>query len=170
MLRLHAAIAASAAITLAGCGGDDASPLTRSCRGERHLDCDPFEYSIAISAALEPARLAPLDGMTRAQFRVETQTCEMPPAASSVQVQARLEGPPDDAGVPRARIVDLVTLEDDGLLGDPVAGDGIIDVSIENPFTASIPSDTDIVLRFVPVIGGCDGEAIEIDYRTGRRR
>jgi hypothetical protein len=77
-----------------------------------------------------------------------------------VQVQVLL-GRTD--GGPPSSLLELVSVE------APSAGTGTIDVMIDNPFTLAggVPPDTNLSLRFVPVIGGCDGDALEIPYRSG---
>ncbi len=158
-----------AALALAACdAAPTGTPFERSCRGERYLDCDPHEVAVATSATLTPAGLSPLDGMTTAEVEFRADTCAMRPAPLRVQISALVAGPPSDAG-PTTRVVDLVELRDDGSLGDDVADDGQIDAVIENPLGAGIPGDTTITLRFAPVVSGCVGEAIEVEYRTGPR-
>jgi len=156
-------MALAAALLLAGC---DASSLERSCRGERVLTCDPEEWTVVRSASLEPSRIGPLDPAAMPAVHVVLDECAMRPTFATVQLQALLDDP--DAG--GAVVSDLgITVRDDGTLGDAVADDGRIDVTIRNPFGLGIPESTALRLRFVPVLGGCTGQALEVPYTTGVR-
>ena len=163
----------SLALALASCGGEPEAPaLDRSCRGERVLECDPYEYTAVRAATLTPARLRPLDPSGRASVRVELEACEMRSGPAEVQLLALLPRDPTmpDAGEDAVRVVDLgLAVSDDGMNGDTTANDGVIEQELGNPFGREIPGDTDITLRFVPVLAGCQGDPLEVPYRTGAR-
>jgi len=126
------------------------------------------------SASLEPNELPVADFSLTARIRVEVGRCPMAPAPHAVELVAVVpdETPTDGGtGLP-VRITPLLTLRD-GEDGDPVEGDGIIDVEVANPLIATLPAETDITLRFTPrstAVGGCTGESLEIPYRTGPAR
>jgi hypothetical protein len=148
-----------AALVLFGC--EPGSNAARSCAGEAVLECDPYEWAVIEEASLEPSAIPIGDPRARARVRVRATTCgERTPLPLTVQVQVLL-GRTD--GGPPSSLVQLVSVE------APTAGSGAIDVMIDNPFTLAggVPPDTNVSLRFVPVIGGCDGDALEIPYRTG---
>ncbi len=164
----------SLALALASCGTEAEGPaLERSCRGERVLECDPHEYTAIRSASLTPERLRPLDPAGRATVRVELEACEMRPGSAEVQILALFPRDPmasGDAGAEGVRVVDLgIAVSDDGTNGDATANDGVIEQLLGNPFGREIPGDSDITLRFVPVLGGCQGDPIEVPYHTGTR-
>lgn len=142
----------------AGCApGTDAD---RSCAGERVLECDPYEWGVVTSATIEPAAIPLGDPRVRAHFVVEVATCgATTPATPTIQVQALL-GPVDG---PPTSVAELTTLR----AASPTST--TIDVMVDNPFTleGGVPPNTEIRLRFLPVIGGCDGDALEVPYRTG---
>lgn len=157
------------AAALVGCGESEGpSDFERSCGGDRVLECDPYEYTVITAATIEPARIRPLDPDARATVRVELDACEMRPRAAEVQLFARLA--PPDAGSGNVRLVDLgLTVRDDGTNGDAVANDGVIEQTIGNPFGREIPGSQAITLRLVPVLAGCQGDALELRYETGAR-
>lgn len=150
------------ALLALGCGPDPTA-LERSCRGERVLECDPHEYTTARSASLMPGRLSPGEPGSNAMVRVEVDRCETAPAPVQVTLSALVGRP--GGGV---RVIDLgASVRDDGTRGDSIAGDGIAEATIGNPFGDEVPAEQTITVRFVPVIAGCTGDAIEIDYETG---
>lgn len=169
MFALLLALAATA------CGEDtspDGTPLERSCRGERVLECDPHEYTAVRSASLTPARISPLELSSDGVVRVELEACELRPGPAEVQLFALIprEGALPDAGADGVRLVDLgLTLRDDGTRGDATANDGLIEQTVGNPFGREIPGDTEITLRFVPALPGCRGDVLEVPYLTGPR-
>jgi len=62
----------------------------------------------------------------------------------------------------------LGMVADDGTNGDAVAGDGVIDAVIGNPFTSHVPGDAALTLEFTPhAEPHCDGTQLEIPYTTG---
>lgn len=147
-------------LLLLGC--DAGTSFTRSCGGEPVLECDPYEWAVVEEASFEPSAVPIGDPRVRPQVRVTLSTCgERTPAPPMVQIQALLGR--TDAGAP-TRIVDLTTVS------APSPTSTRIDVTVDNPFTVAggLPPDTNVTLRFVPVVGGCDGDALEIPYRTGR--
>ena len=146
-------------LLLLGC--EPGSNAARSCAGEAVLECDPYEWAVLEEASLEPSAIPIGDPRVRARVRVSARTCgERTPLPLTVQVQVLL-GRTD--GGPPSSLLELVSVE------GPRAGTGTIDVMIDNPFTLAggVPPDTNLSLRFVPVIGGCDGDALEIPYRSG---
>jgi hypothetical protein len=133
----------------------------RSCAGERVLECDPYEWAVVTAGALEPAEIPIGDPRVRAHFTVTLGTCgASTPVAPTVQVQALLGAA--DGGPPTA-VADLTTIT----ASSPTST--TIDVTVDNPFTAAggVPPSSNVTLRFVPVVGGCDGDALEVPYRTG---
>lgn len=151
-----------AGLALAACSSDEGgTALERSCRGERVLECDPYEYTAVTAASLTPERIAPLDPDARATVRVELDGCEMAPGTVEVQLFALLA--PPDAGAGEVRVVDL------GLSVRDEDGDGVIEQLLGNPFGREIPGETELTLRLVPVRAGCQGDPLEVAYETGRR-
>lgn len=148
---------------IAGCSAEpEATAFERSCRGERVLECDPYEWSVVRGAELTPARIRPGDPEARARLRVAYEACAMRPGPARVQLLVRLDL---DADV---RVVDLgIAVADDGTGADARADDGVIEAALGNPFGREIPPDAAIAIRVVPVIAGCTGDALEIDYETG---
>lgn len=124
------------------------------------LECEPYAWASVTAASFTPD--VPVgDPRVRPQIQVTLTTCgATTPVAPAVQIQAIVGL--DDAGNP-SRIVEVTTVR------AASATSTSIDVTIDNPFTlgSSVPPDSDILLRFVPVVGGCDGDALELPYRTG---
>jgi hypothetical protein len=139
---------------------DPGTNAVRSCGGARVLECDPYAWSSVTAASFTPE--VPVgDPRVRPQIQVTLETCgATTPAAPEVQIQAIVGL--DDAGNP-SRIVQITTVR------AASATSTSVDVTIDNPFTlgSGLPPDEDILLRFVPVVAGCDGDALEIPYRTG---
>ena len=164
---------------LAAIGCDDGTLLEQSCSGEAVPNCLPYEYARMVSAEVTPQAL-PIDALgEELTFRVVFDKCERAPRPHRVPVVMRVGG--DDAGA-GASVVALTTLADDGTAGDAVAGDGVIEVSVPNPFFGlnGVPANADVVLGFqarIPMdcssgacVGGtCQSEALEVPYRTGTR-
>lgn len=145
--------------------GCEAPPLERSCAGERVNLCGPYEHSVVLDASMEPAELPVADFSMSARIHVELARCADAPAPHAVELFAIV---PNERGEPTG-ITSLVTLRE-GRDGDPVEGDGVLDVTVVNPLLVTIPEETDIVLRFTPRSStpmGCTGEPFEIPYRTG---
>jgi hypothetical protein len=159
-------VAVAASVVLTTCDHAPVeTPLERSCRGDRYLECDPYEYTVVREASLEPSGISPLDPAARARVRAVIDRCPTAPGFAEIQLAALLAV---DAG--RVRFVDLgIALHDDGRAGDAVAGDGVIDAEIGNPFGREIPGDAMVQIRFAPVLAGCAGDVLEIAYRTGPR-
>ncbi len=162
---------------VAGCNA--APPLQRSCNGQTVGLCAPYEYAEVSAASLDPSELTIADFSMNAMIHVELSTCDMAPAAHVVDLEAVVPA----GGLPTAvdggsssggeSVMSLLTLRDDGRHGDMTAGDGVIDVTVTNPFINTIPAMTNIVLRFTPrstTPGGCSGPPVEISYRTGPMR
>lgn len=160
-----AALASGVALFACSCGRGP--PLQRSCEGRPVDTCDPYEYAEVAAATFGPSGLSPGDPRTSAMVHVELRTCGgSTPAAPAVQIAALVSGassPGLDAGDDGTRLYQLtaVTAAD--------ATSTAIDATIDNPFDTIIPANTDILLRFTPVIGGCEGGALTIPYRTGAR-
>ena len=160
------------------CTGD---PLDESCGGEGVTNCFPYEYTVMRGATVEPNALAIDVPGTQLQVRVTFDKCERAPRPHAVAVRMLLPGR-DEMGTD-ARLIDLFQLRDDGITnGDPVAQDGVIEATVDNPFFGSpeIPPNADVLLRFQArspadctggmCIGGtCVSEDLEIPYRTGSR-
>ncbi len=149
--------------------GCDTPPLSASCAGQRVMLCGPYEYSEVRAASLEPSELVIADFSMRAQIHVELARCDAAPADHSVDLSAIV--PAADAGG-AVQVMSLLTLRD-GMDGDPVPGDGIIDVDVANPFIATVPAQSDVMLRFTSrstAPAGCTGASLEVPYRTGPAR
>lgn len=154
-----------AAVALAGC---EDTRLGRSCGGELVELCGAREWAEITDASLAPEELTIADFSQRAQIRVVLDRCDDAPAAHEVELFAIVPGD-SDAG---ARVMSLITLED-GEDGDPVAGDGVIEADVANPFIATVPARSDVTLRFVArsaTPGGCTSGTFEQPYRTGDPR
>lgn len=164
MRPVRASIGLSSLLVLAaGCQGTD---LERSCGGEPVNRCDPYEHSVVRAASLEPPELPVADFAVDAHIRVELERCADAPAPHVVELFAVVPAP--DGGPP-SRVTSLLTLRE-GREGDPMEGDGVIDVRVPNPLLVTVPAASDILLRFVPRSLrplGCTGEALELPYRTG---
>lgn len=159
------ALSALASLGLLGC---DETPLDRSCGGSEVDLCGPYEYADVSGASMSPDRLPIADFSMEAHIRVEIATCPDAPAPSEVELAAIVPGGEDGS----VRVMSLLTLTDGGD-GDAATGDGVIDVSVANPFIATVPANTDITLRFTArstTPGGCTSGAVEIPYRTGPPR
>ena len=154
------ALAATPALGLApGCSPPVLDPpAVRSCRGEAVLECDGYEWAIATAATFSPSMVPITDPRVRPTVTVDLATCgEGTPSAPTVQIAAIFGA--NDAGEP-GRVVSL---------GTPRAASASAtgrEATIDNPLTPPLPPDTDVILRFTPVVAGCDGEPIEIPYRT----
>lgn len=154
MRRLSLAVLAS---LLFAC--DPGTNAARSCGGAYVLECRPYEWTSVESASFTEE--VPLgDPRVRPRVQVTLSTCgATTPATPEVQILAIIGL--DDAGNP-TRVLPITTVRADS------ATSTTIDLTIDNPFPlSSVPPDEDILLRFVPVVAGCDGEALEIPYRTG---
>lgn len=147
------------ALGAVACSGPPEPPEVRSCRGEPVLECDPYEWAVATAASFDPPAVPIADPRVRPTVVVELETCgATTPSAPTVQIYAVFRE--TDAGEP-GRAISLATVR------AASATDTRIEATIDNPFTLSIPPETDVTLRFLPVVGGCDGEAFELPYRTG---
>lgn len=157
-------LVAAALATTTAC--ESAPPLERSCAGEAVELCAPYEYAEITSASLEPSELPVADFSRNAQIRVELDRCPEAPDPHVVRLQAIVpDEEPPDGGTEPVRVIDLLVLED--------VVDGVLDVEVANPFIATVPTETDILLRFTARSsgpGGCDSGSIEIPYRTGPER
>lgn len=162
--RLHLAACLAAAASLGAC---TSTPLERSCDGERVDDCDPHAYAVVRDVTLDPPMVMPGDPTARIQVRVELGKCEDAPGNHRVVMEARTSRAGfGDAG-DSLMVIMLEELRDDGTtFGDETAGDGVIDVSVPNPFF-ELPPERTVDLRFEPRLGSCEGEALELQYTTG---
>ena len=156
------------------------SKLEQSCSGDGVTDCLPYEYAEIVSASMTPENV-PIDTLgEEVNIRVVFDKCERAPRPHVVPVVMRVGGL-DDAGSD-ARLVNLLELRDDGMNGDETPMDGVIDVTVPNPFFGirDVPSNSNVTLQFqtrMPAdcssgscIGGtCRSPEFEIPYRTGRR-
>ncbi|MEZ4338380.1 MAG: hypothetical protein R3B82_17295 [Sandaracinaceae bacterium] len=157
---------AALVLLAAGC---DTTKLASSCGGEPVDLCGPREWAEVTDARLEPSGLTIADFSMRAQIRVTLDRCGDAPAPHAVDLTALV--PDGDAGS-GVEVMSLLTLVD-GEDGDPVAGDGVIDVDVANPFIATVPAESDLILRFVArstTLGGCTSGSFEQPYRTGPPR
>lgn len=159
-------------VCLAACGSSE--PFERSCNGKAVTNCLPYELSILESASVtEMVTIEDPEQMV--DVRVQIMRCDMLDRAHEVTIEMRV-GTEEEP-----RIIDLVTVRDNGEDGDVTARDGVIEQTIENPFFgAEIPANSDVFLRFQArapsdcssgmCIGGtCRSETLEVPYRTGPR-
>lgn len=147
--------------------------LERSCRGAEVELCQAAEWAELSEASLTPPNLRVADFSLNAQIHVALERCEDAPALHEVDLLVVVpdDMPGPDASLP-VQVIHLLTLVD-GAGGDAVAGDGIIDVDVVNPFIVTVPAETDVTLRFVArsdALGGCTSGTAEIPYRTGAVR
>ena len=148
-------------------------PFERSCGGEYIDACLPYEYAQVLTATLTPDGVRPSDPLGRVTLRATFQTCGAPtPAPAALQVSAvvgasssETDAPLRDGGVAfpmGQRVVPLGTYFNRGT--DPLVFEAVVD----NPFDATtIPGNRDITLRFRPLVNACEGDGVEISYRTG---
>lgn len=181
MARLLTALLGTAALLAGGCS--DGPPLTRSCNGKTVPNCLPYEYSIVREASLTPDGLEIANPGQEAMVRVVMDTCgEDAPVAHEVVIRVISvnDSMIGDGGATEA-VFQVAEVRDDGRSdGDPVAKDGVIEATIDNPFFGMIPANRAVTLRFEPNApadcssgtcrgGTCAGEALEVPYRTGPR-
>jgi len=155
-------------MVLAGC---DSSPLGQSCGGSEVMLCGPHEWAEITEASLTPERLTIADFGARAQIHVVLERCDEAPAPHEVEISVLVGGDGMDGGPP-VGVTGLLTVAD-GEGGDPVAGDGIIDVEVVNPLIATLPPDTTVTLRYVARSSrpaGCTSGVFEQSYQTGPAR
>ncbi len=168
MRRIVGACAAGALLAW-GCGGE---PLEESCDGERVRGCDPYAYAVVRSATVEPAMIRVGDPTPegRAHVRVEYDSCGADaPGAHRIAMLARTSRAGLSDGGESLMVIALEELRDDGsTFGDDTARDGVVDVTVPNPFF-ELPESRTFDLRFEPRLGSCVGEAAEIEYTTGER-
>lgn len=157
---MRRALALASLSLLAACSNDP--PHVRSCRGERVLECDPHEYAIITGATFEPEGVAPSDPRVRPMITVDFEACgASTPGPVRIELQARVTGGAGDAGGDGVRVYDL------GTIAMAAGTEARVEATIDNPLFVPIPEDEDIVLRFVPDVGSCEGQAFELDYHTG---
>ncbi|GAB4195322.1 MAG: hypothetical protein OHK0013_01420 [Sandaracinaceae bacterium] len=160
---------------LVGVGCTTRPNFEASCAGEDVLACRPFEYAQVVTASLEPARVSPGDPRVLPTVRVTLRTCgDRVPSVPRVQIAAIVSGgggsfPLDAAGRDVGPPGDDSRVYQLGSVSATATTDIVVEQTIDNPFDARIPYDSDIQLRFAPVIGGCEGDALTIPYRTGPR-
>lgn len=158
---------------VAFCACSDSRPLLeRSCAGEAVGPCAPFAYSVMTDATFAPTELQVGDLSANAQVHVQFENCgDASPVGHSVHIQALVTRASSfgDGGV-STQVFDVNSIYDDGSAGDAVAKDGIIDVSIPNPFTSQYPPNASITLRFTPRASlACEGQSLEVPYQIGDR-
>ncbi|MFN7701786.1 MAG: hypothetical protein ACK6CU_07355 [Deltaproteobacteria bacterium] len=163
---------AAALAALASCS--PGPPLQRSCEGRAVDTCDPYEYAEVAAVSFEPMELSPGDPRQSARVRIELRTCgARTPSAPAVQIAAVVAGAggvlPFDAAGADAGGGDDTRLYQLAEVRASDAGATTIEATLPNPFDARVPARTDIRLRFTPVLGGCEGGALSIPYRTGNR-
>lgn len=154
-----------AVLALVGCAE---SRLGRSCGGEPVELCGAGEWAEITEASLSPEELTIADFSQRAQIRVVLDRCADAPADHEVELFALVPGDGDGD----TRVMSLITLSE-GEDGDPVAGDGVIEADVANPFIATVPARSDVTLRYVArstTPGGCTSGTFEQPYRTGDPR
>jgi len=166
MRRAVSLIALAVPAAVAGCSTSD---FDRSCGGEPVRSCDPYEYARVTSATIEPEEIEVDSPFEEAHVRVEYESCDSAdaPPYHRITLSARVdaEGLPD-AGTSTRELV-LADVRDDGESdGDETAGDGVVDVTIDNPFF-DVPPEIEIVVELEPRWESCRGDAKEITYRTG---
>ncbi len=154
------------------CGPE--TDFERNCAGETVPNCLPREISIVEVATLTPDRVVVDDRDARIQIHVELSRCSDPPRRHEVGIQMLTLGD-------SPRIFDILTVRDDGEMGDAVADDGVIDKDLGNPFIGpELPDGVDVNLSFqsrgLPdctgemCFGGtCTSERMLVPYRLGRR-
>lgn len=150
-------------------------PLQRSCEGRWVDTCDPYEYAEVAAVTFEPTQLSPGDPRQTAMVHVELRTCGAnTPSAPAVQLAAVVAGgggtlPFDAQGFDAGGTGDDTRVYQLTDVRASESGATIVDATIANPFDGRIPANSDITLRFTPIIGGCEGGALTIPYRTGSR-
>lgn len=157
---------------LAGCG--DETLLEKSCGGGTVPNCLPYEYAVITAASVEPGGVTVGDPLETLDVRITFDRCPRLERNHEVAIQLRTGGE-------TPRIFDLVTLRDDGEGGDAMAGDGLVEKTIDNPFIGpEIPSSQDVTLLFrtrapadcssgTCVGGTCQSESFELPYTLGAR-
>lgn len=155
-----------------GCSTDNRRPLERSCAGEVVGPCAPYAYAEIVEAELTPTQLSVGNFDLNAQVHVRLTNCGAnTPVGHAVHMQALVmrSSSLDDAGT-STMVFDLGTVYDDGTSGDAVAMDGMIDVTIPNPFSSEYPPNTEITIRFTPRASlACEGTSLEVPYEIGPR-
>ncbi|MGE0790739.1 MAG: hypothetical protein AB7S26_34010 [Sandaracinaceae bacterium] len=156
-------------LALSATSGCDTSEHGRSCGGEAVLVCDAYEWANVREASLEPDGLVAGDITMRAHIRVVLDRCERAPAAHDVALSFVVPDPTmgGDAG-DGVEVFSVLTLRD-GDDGDPVAGDGVIDVDVVNPFSSGVPARAGRA-RFEAISrgpSGCGSGSLSIPYRVG---
>jgi hypothetical protein len=162
LTALRVASALLCLVTLTAC---DSSNFGQSCGGADVLVCRAYEWAEVAEATVTPSELGIADFSQMATIHVALDRCDSAPAAHDVALSAVVPEPMGE----NVEVFNLLTLRE-GEDGDPVAGDGVIDVEIANPLGSSIPPNRDIRLRFEAVSrgpSGCASGALEIPYRTG---
>lgn len=180
ILARVARTALAGALVCASACGDDAAPppdelLAKSCAGERLDACEPYAYAIVTAASVAPERLRVGDLVADARMQATVRSCgAAAPARPRVRVDAVTTVSVPDAG-PSERAFFLFEQED-------TDGDGVIDVTVPNPFDTGFPPDTRLTLRFTPRVEvpvtlpdgtitarSCEGAALSVPYTTGER-
>lgn len=151
--------------------GDGGTELERSCRGRAVTNCLPYEVAALTDATVTPSGVSVGDPSVDVSFRIAFDRCPDLDRNHQVTVQVLDE----------ERLLDLTTLSDDGMGGDTMAGDGLIEKTIGNPFIGpEMPAGRTVTLRFQTraladcssgmCLGGtCRSEVLEIPYTLGAR-
>ena len=172
MMRKGSRAILSLALACFALGCESSDPFERSCAGKA-LEvplCRPYEYAILQSGSVTPELIRVGDPTASVRVQASLRRCAQFSGTLEVRVEARVSGstPVLDGGMSSERIVSLVTVRDDGELGDATANDGIVDVTVPNPFSSeTIPANSTVTLRLVPVTSACEGRTFETPYRTG---
>ncbi len=112
--------------TLAGCSGTE---FDQSCGGDTIPSCLPYEASIVSDVSFSPSIPAD-EALADIELALTLTTCPDAPAGHKVTIQFRADGD-------ETRIFDLAEVRDDGTNGDAEAGDGRIEMTLDNPFLGS---------------------------------
>lgn len=162
---------ATACLFALACGGEGGTDLERSCRGRAVPNCLPYELSELTEATVTPSGVRVGDPSVDVTFRIAFDRCPDLDRGHQVTVQILDE----------ERLLDLITLSDDGLGGDAMAGDGLIEKTVGNPFIGTeVPAGRTVTLRFQTrafadcstgtCFGGtCRSEVLEVPYALGTR-
>jgi hypothetical protein len=147
-----------------------ATPFARSCGGEYIDGCMPYEYAQVVVGTFAPERIQPGDTLMRATLRATFETCgARTPAPPALQVSVVLgsagsavDARRDGGAFPMGqRVVPLGTYRN--MSADPL----VFEAVVTNPFDRTIPGNTELTLIFSPIVNTCEGQGLEVRYRTG---
>lgn len=155
--RAHAAIAACLVGLVAAC--DSGTPLEVSCEGQSVGGCRPREFVELRALTLDPTSLRRDDVFADLVVHAELGRCA---GATATSVGVRIEAEYMAEG--SVRVLPLFSLLDDGMLGDPAAGDGVVDRAVQNPFTGLVPVGP-LLMRGRGFSPSCESrEVVEVDF------